>query len=98
MHAAFVGVTEKEYYERSIDEQQVFDRMMLFLAAIVAFLFIRVFGAWDASLGAVMAKRGAAGSATALTGRSRRRANAASDRLGESPKCRSAVRSTGNRT
>src|SRR4051812_37543166 len=98
MHAAFIGVTEKEYHERCIDEQKVFDRMILFLAAIVAFLFIRVFGARDASLGAIMAKRGAVAASTSVTDPSSRPARPPSARLGAPPNCRKAVRSTGSTT
>src|SRR5207247_1496512 len=43
-----------------IDEEQVFQHMSLFLAAITRLLFSRVCGARNGSLGAVMTKRGAA--------------------------------------
>src|SRR5262249_1588461 len=49
--------------EQGIDEQDIFDRMILFLAAITLRLFRRVLGADDAPLGAVMGKRGEAGGA-----------------------------------
>ena len=58
MDAAAVGVTEKEDREQRIDQQDIFDRMVLFLAAITLGLFKRVFGADDAPLGAIMGKRG----------------------------------------
>src|SRR2546429_1477693 len=64
MNAAAVGVTEKEDREQRVDQQDIFYRMVFFLAAITVFLCSRVLGADDASLGAVMGKRGASGVAT----------------------------------
>ncbi len=58
MGAAARGVTEKEDDEQGIDEQGIFDGMVLFLAALTRGLFRRVFGADDAPLGAVMGTRG----------------------------------------
>ena len=63
MDAAAVGVTEKEDREEGIDQQDVFDRVVFFLAAITRGLCRRVLGADDAPLGAVMGKRGEAGAA-----------------------------------
>src|SRR5262249_10869992 len=63
MHTATVGVTEKEDREEGIHEQDVFDGVVLFLAAITLRLFSRVLGADDAPLGAVIGKRGEAGAA-----------------------------------
>src|SRR5256712_4838878 len=63
MDTAAVGVTEKEDDEQGIDQQDIFDRMVLFLATITLRLCSRVLGADDAPLGAVMGKRGAAGTA-----------------------------------
>ena len=70
MGTAAVGVTEKEDDEQGIDEQNIFDCVVFFLAAITLFLFSRVLGADDASFRPVMGKRGAAGAAvgTATTG------------------------------
>ena len=70
MDTAAVGVAQKEDDEERIDEQDIFDGVVLFLAAITRFLFSRVLGADDAPLGAVMGKRGATGAAggTAPTG------------------------------
>ena len=70
MGTAAVGVAQKEDDEERIDEQDIFDRVVSFLAAITVRLFSRVLGADDAPLGAVMGKRGAAGVAvgTATTG------------------------------
>ena len=63
MHTATVGVTQKEDREEGIDEQDIFDRVIFFLAAITLRLFSRVLGADDASFGAVMGTRGEAGAA-----------------------------------
>jgi len=63
MGAAARGVTEKEDDEQGIDEQDIFDGMVLFLAAITRGLFRRVLGADDPSFGAVMGKRGEADAA-----------------------------------
>src|SRR2546427_11743947 len=63
MDAAAIGVTEKEDHEEGIDEQDIFDRVVLFLAAITRGLFRRVLGADNAPLGTVMGKRGEAGAA-----------------------------------
>jgi pyruvate/2-oxoglutarate dehydrogenase complex dihydrolipoamide acyltransferase (E2) component len=70
MDATAIGVTQKEDNEQRIDEQDIFDRVVLFLAAITLGLFSRVLGADDAPFGAVMGKRGEAGAAagTATTG------------------------------
>jgi hypothetical protein len=61
MHAASKGFTQKEDREQGIDEQDIFDRVVLFLAAITVRLFRRVLGADDAPFGAVMGKRGDVG-------------------------------------
>src|SRR5215467_9915907 len=70
MHPTAMGRTQKEDDEERIDEQDIFDGVVLFLAAIARGLFRRVVGADDAPLGAVMGTRGAAGAAvgTATTG------------------------------
>ena len=68
MHASCIGVAQKQNRDQGVDQQHVFHAMAFFLAAIAAFLFIRVLGARDASLGSIMAKRGAVASATAATG------------------------------
>jgi hypothetical protein len=56
MNAAAIGVTEKEDAEQGIDEQDIFCRMVLFLAPIALFLFNRILGADDAPLSPVMGK------------------------------------------
>src|SRR6266851_10346013 len=61
MGAAAIGITEKEDDEQGIHEQDVFDRVVFFLAAITVGLFSRVLGADDAPFGPVMGKRGDAG-------------------------------------
>ena len=42
MDAATVGVTQKEGQEEGIDEQDIFHRVVSFLAALTLFLFNRV--------------------------------------------------------
>jgi hypothetical protein len=64
MGATTIGVTEKEDEEQGIDEQDIFDGVVFFLAAVTLFLFSRVLGADDASFRPVMGKRGASGMAT----------------------------------
>ena len=61
MDATAIGVTEKEDDEESIDEQDIFDGVVSFLAAITRFLFSSILGADDAPLSPVMGKRGEAG-------------------------------------
>ena len=63
MDTAAVGVAQKEDDEQGIDEQDIFDRVVFFLAAITLCLFSRVLGADDAPFGPVMGKRGEAGAA-----------------------------------
>ena len=57
---ARIGLTEKENREPRIDQQDVFDRVALFLAAITARLLSRILGALDAPFGPIVAKRGEA--------------------------------------
>ena len=61
MGTAATGVTQKEDDEQGVDQQDIFDRVVLFLPAITVGLFNRVLGADDAPLGAVMGKRGEVG-------------------------------------
>jgi hypothetical protein len=56
MHTAAMGRTQKQDEKQGIDEQDIFDRVISFLAAITLFLFNRVLGADDAPFGAVMGK------------------------------------------
>jgi hypothetical protein len=59
--AAGVGLTEKENGQRGVDQQDVFHRVALFLAAIIARLLSRILGTPDAPFGPIMPKRGEAG-------------------------------------
>jgi len=61
MDTAAVGVAQKEDDEESIDEQDIFDGVVSFLAAITCLLFRSILGADDAPLSPVMGKRGEAG-------------------------------------
>lgn len=51
-------VAHKEDGERGIDQEHVFHRVFLFLSAVIELLIIRVLGARDGSLGAIVTKRG----------------------------------------
>src|SRR5439155_27214109 len=57
------GVAEEKDDEQRIHEQDIFDGVVLFLAAITPRLFSSVLGADDAPFGAVMGTRGDAGAA-----------------------------------
>jgi hypothetical protein len=108
---ARMRLTQEENAQGLIDQQEVFQHVPVFLAARTRFLFSRVMGARNGSLGTVVTKRGAAaggrawivsaGEASTGTGRhappscSRR---ASTWRQGASPKVRSVLRNTGNRT
>src|SRR3989442_5120278 len=89
MHAAAVGVAQKEDQEEGIDQQDIFYRMVSFLAAITLFLFNRVLGADDAPFGPVMGKRGdasaAAGAAPRGTGSSSSGATTVAASASETP-------------
>src|SRR5215471_3148462 len=110
MDTAAIGITQKEDHEQRIDEQDIFDGVVLFLAAITFRLCRRVLGADDAPLGAVMGKRGDAGLSTgasfdrtttvaaSASATPSRCARAVRERAGASPRARSAARRTGRRT
>src|SRR4030095_14911481 len=66
MDTAAVGVAQKEDDEERIDEQDIFDGVVLFLAAITHGLLRRVLGADDAPFGPVMGKRGEASAAAGM--------------------------------
>ena len=74
MHAASTGVTEQEEDAQGLDQQDIFDRVVFFLAALTVGRFSRVLGADDAPFRPVMGKRGgadrAAGAVTTGTGSS----------------------------
>jgi hypothetical protein len=89
----------------------VFQHVPLFLAAITRFLFSRVVGARDGSLGAVMTKRGATGGGVLCPASAgdmssdkdgistpRRACKASTLREGASPKVRRVLRNTGSKT
>src|SRR2546428_5745592 len=112
MDATAVGVAQKEDDEQRIHEQDIFDRVILFLPAITVGLFNRVLGADDASFRPVMGKKGASGGLATGVGSSasggttvaasasetpRRRAAGDRERAGASPRARSAASSTGKR-
>jgi hypothetical protein len=111
MDTARMRVTQEEDAQRRVDQQQVFQHVPLFLAAIISFLFGRVVGTRDGSLGAVMTKRGATEEGAARTSSAgdassgpddsstpRRARKAATLRQGASPKVRSVFRNTGSKT
>jgi hypothetical protein len=56
MDAAAVGVAQKENDEGSVDQQDIFYRVVFFLAALTRGLFKRVLGADDAPFRAIMGK------------------------------------------
>jgi hypothetical protein len=114
---AFVMATTRmrlahaEDAQGAIDQEQVFQPVPLFLAAITRFRLRRVVGARDGSLGAVMPNRGAPGggvlcpaSAGDLSGdsagpsTSRRACKAATLREGACPMRRRVLRHTGSKT
>src|SRR5262249_20305857 len=66
MGTAAVGVAQKEDDEQGIDQQDIFDGVVLFLPTITRRLFSRVLGADDAPFGPVMGKRGEAGTAAGM--------------------------------
>jgi len=67
MEAASSRLTEEEDEEQGMDQQDIFDRMVLFLATLTLRLVSRVLGADDPPFGPVMRKRGDAGTAGVAT-------------------------------
>ena len=65
MDTVAVGVAQKEDDEQGIDEQDILDGVVLFLAAITRGLLRRVLRADDTPFGPVMGKRGEASAAAA---------------------------------
>src|SRR2546428_4626 len=63
MHTAAGGVAQQEDRQEGIDQQDIFDRVILFLPALTLPLFRRVLGADEAPFGPVMGTRGDAGAA-----------------------------------
>jgi hypothetical protein len=97
MDAAAVGRTQKEDREQGVDQQDIFYRMVCFLAALTRGLFSRVLGADNASFRPVMGKRGesgvAMGEATTGAGSSSNEATTEAEAASETPKrCARAVR------
>jgi hypothetical protein len=75
MFLAFHGVTQEADVTGLIDDQQVFDRVTLLLAAVVVLLVLWIEWAMDRSLSAIMPKRGGIGTpsvrlATSITAKS----------------------------
>ena len=56
-----IRLTQEEDGEHGVDQQHVFDRVALFLAAIIARLLSRILGTPNAPFGAIVPKRGEAG-------------------------------------
>ena len=97
MHPAAMGRTQKQDGERGIDQEDIFDRVILFLATITVRLLNRVLGADDAPLGPVMGKRGeagtVAGTVTTAVGSSSNGVTTVAASASETPKrCARAVR------
>src|SRR5262245_27315677 len=67
VRAAAVGVAQEEDEEEGLDQQDIVDRVISFLAAITRRLCSRVLGADDPSCRPVMGNRGDAGAATGAT-------------------------------
>jgi hypothetical protein len=91
------GVTEEEDREESIDQQDIFYRVVLFLAALTRGLCSRVLGADDTPCGPVMGTRGdtgpPVGAAVSGTGASSRGATTVAASASETPRrCARAVR------
>jgi hypothetical protein len=61
MDTAAMGIAQKEDDEQGIDEQDIFDGVIFFLAAITCGLFSRVLGADDPPFRPVMGKGGTPG-------------------------------------
>jgi len=72
MRTAAIGVAQEEDQEQRIDEQDIFDGVVFFLAAITRGLFKRVLGADDAPFGPVMGKSCYVESARGLAERDRK--------------------------
>ena len=89
MHPPCIRIAEEEEDEQGIDEQDIFDRMVLFLAALALRLFSRVLGADDTPFGPIMGKRGdggvAAGTVATDAGSSARGATRGAASASETP-------------
>src|SRR5882762_5535017 len=112
MDATAIGVAQQEDEEQGMHSQNIFDGVVLFLAALTVGLFNRVLGADDAPFRPVMGTRGEAGAgmgagssssgattvAASASETPSRWARALRERAGASPRVRRAARSTGSRT
>ncbi len=110
--ASRMGLTQKQDAQRGVDQQEVFQHVALFLAAIARFLWSWILGARDGALGAVMTKRGAAAGVSSAsedansedasdrggTSTASRWRKASTVRQGASPKVRRVLRNTGSNT
>jgi hypothetical protein len=97
MDTAAVSVTEEEDRQQGIDEQDIFDGVVFFLAAIACRLCRRVLGADDTPFGPIIGKRGdvgvAAGTVATGAGSSARDATRGAASASETPsRCARAVR------
>jgi hypothetical protein len=111
MDTTRMRLAQEEDAQGAIDQEKVFQHVPLVLAAITRFLFSRVVGARDGSLGAVMTNRGATGGGVLCpasagdlssdkdgTATPRRACKASTLREGASPKVRRVLRNTGSKT
>jgi hypothetical protein len=111
MDTTRMRLAQEEEAQGLIDQEQVFQHVPLFLAAITRFLFSRVVGARDGALGAVMTKRGATGGGVHCpasagdgskgrdgTSTPRHACKASTLREGASPLVRRVLRNTGSKT
>ena len=87
MDAAAVGVAQKENDKGGVDQQDIFYRVVLFLAARTRGLFKRVLGADNPPFRAVMGKRGAAGAADMGAGSSVSGVITVAASVSETPSC-----------
>ncbi len=110
--ASRMGLTQKQDAQRGVDQQEVFQHVALFLAALARLLWSWILGARDGALGAVMTKRGAAAGVSSDsedtnsedasdrggTSTPSRWRKASTVRQGASPKVRRVLRTTGSNT
>ena len=89
MGAAAIGVAQEEDEEQGIDQQDIFDRVVLFLPALTVRLCSSVLGADDASFRPIMGQRGdadvAAGPVTTGAGASSSGATTGAASASETP-------------
>src|SRR5438309_10655566 len=102
-HAAARGLAEAAERQRSVDQQDRFARVVLFLAALTVGRFSRVLGADDAPFRPVMGQRGETGVATGAMAASAsatpsRGARVVRERGGAAPRVRHAASNAGKST